>query len=554
MNDELNESQNSINQIREQREDREENSVLVTKITGGAVGNEPNVEAPENKNTEPGDRDRSPKVFGANKWLWLLPLAAILGLGAIAFNRLKNPSPETVEIAENTAVRAKLPVRAVRVKTAPIQDWVFGDGHVSAVRGKHLTFEVEGTISYVKKVDGRDLREGDFVSKGELLAQVDRRKLESDVTVSEAQLQDARQQLSTAIANWQQNQSILQRNEADLASARANLASAKADLQKTQANLNFAKTDLNRYQKLWEDGVVAETDRDTRETAFIEAKASVEAAQSQVRAREQSVRATRAAIAAQQATIASAEAQVESARSGIQSAIASLNKSKVILEDTEIIAPFDGLLAHLNIREGDYWSPQRVNAGGDYQQIVESVPMIVIDPSEFEVIVELPAFDGAKVQPRQRAFIVLNEKWDAANTTRMTSEDLVRLASAEGRVFSVSPSVTPGGRAIEITVRINQGTTNLKDGARVSVWIAVEEKNNATVVPLGALVFRDQKAHVFAINEAEGIAEQRQIVPGILGISNREILDGASPGELLVMEGKNRLVDGAPVEMIGIIE
>lgn len=491
------------------------------------------------------------KLSLARRLLWMVPLVAVvLGIAAIASHRLKNQSAQIDASAE--AAVAKLPVRAVRAQTAPIQAWVFSDGFVEAVRSKHLTFEVEGTIVYLKKVNGRQLREGDFVRKGELLARVDDRKLASDVTVAQAQRQDAQQRLTTARASLRQSESAVSQAQAEKSRAQATLASARADLKRAEANRNFAQTDLNRYQQLWEDGVVSKSERDTRETQFKEAQASVEAARAQVRAAAEGVTAAQAAVESAQEAVLSQQAQVESAQSGIQSAIASLEKTQVILEDTEIVAPFDGIIAHLNIKEGDYWTPQRINAGGDYQQIVESVPIIAIDPSEFEVNVELPAFDGARVRTGQRAFIVANER--LLSPDAMTSADLIDIASAEGIVFSVSPSVTPGGRAIEVKIRVNKGTQNLKNGARVSAWIAVEEKLNATTAPFSAFVWRDQKPHVFVVNQQEGIVEQRQIQPGLRGISQREIIDGVQPGELLVTEGKNSLVDGAPVEVIEIVE
>lgn len=491
------------------------------------------------------------KLSLTRRLLWIVPLVAVvLGVAAIASQRVKNHSAQIDASAPATV--AKLPVRAVQAQTAPIQAWVFSDGFVEAVRSKHLTFEVEGTIVYVKKVNSRQLREGDFVRKGDLLAQVDRRKLASDVTVAQAQRQDAEQQLSTAIASLRQSESAVSQAQAEQSRARATLASAQADLKRAEANRDFARTDLNRYQKLWEDGVVSKNDRDTRETQFKESQASVEAAGAQVRAAEEGVRAASSSVSSAQAAVLSQQAQVESAQSGIKSAIASLEKTQVILEDTEIVAPFDSIIAHLNIKEGDYWTPQRINATGDYQQIVESVPIIAIDPSEFEINLELPAFDGAKVRTGQRAFIVANERLISPDA--MTSKDLIDLASAEGIVFSVSPSVTPGGRAIEVKIRVNKGTQNLKNGARVSAWIAVEEKFNATTAPFSTFVWRDQKPHVFVVNQQEGRVEQRQIEPGIRGISQREIIDGVQPGELLVTEGKNSLVDGAPVEVIEIVE
>ncbi|MBC6451998.1 MAG: efflux RND transporter periplasmic adaptor subunit [Hormoscilla sp. SP5CHS1] len=487
------------------------------------------------------------KLSLARRLLWMVPLVAVvLGVGAIASHRLKN-QPAQIE-ASAAATVAKLPVRAARAQIAPLQAWVFSDGFVEAVLRKHLTFEAEGTIVYVKKVNGRELRTGDFVRKGDLLAQVDPRKLASDVTVAQAQRQDAQQRLSTALASLRQSESAVSQAQAEKARAEASLASAQADLKRAEANRDFAQTDVNRYQKLWEDGVVSKSEWDTRETQFAEAQAAVEAARAQVKAADAGIRAASSAVSSAQAAVLSQQAQVESAQSGIKSAIASLNKTQVILEDTEIVAPFDSIIAHLNIKEGDYWTPQRINATGDYQQIVESVPIIAIDPNEFEVDVELPAFDGARVRTGQRAFIIANERLHSPEA--MTSADLIDLASAEGIVFSVSPSVTPGGRAIEVKIRVNKGTQNLKNGARVSAWIAVEEKLNATTAPFNAFVWRDQKPHVFVVNQQEKIVEQRQIKTGIRGISQREIIDGVQPGELLVTEGKNSLVDGAPVEVI----
>ena len=44
--------------------------------------------------------------------------------------------------------------------------------------------------------------------------------------------------------------------------------------------------------------------------------------------------------------------------------------------------------------------------------------------------------------------------------------------------------------------------------------------------------------------------EQREIKQGIEGLAKREIIEGVEPGEKLVTEGKNRLVNGAPIEII----
>ncbi|WP_254565675.1 HlyD family efflux transporter periplasmic adaptor subunit [Oscillatoria sp. HE19RPO] len=592
---------------------------------------------------------------------FMMLFAAIAGIGTVGAMRL-NPQAETEEATPTEVQPAGLPVRVVPAQSAPIQAWVFSDGFASAVRSKHLTFEVPGTITYIKKIEGRDLREGDRVREGELLAKVDDRKLAADITQAQAGTAEAQTQRSVAVANLEQaranlqqakagveqNQALLEQSRSKVEQARANLAQiqsrvqqaqvgvqqaeakveqaqanvaqtqarqgqslanlarSQANLQKAQADLDLAIKEQERRLTLYQEGVISQSDLDVYTNRRQNAESGLNAAQNEVKAAEQEVEAANSqiiaaqkeveaaksqvsaalqdvevaksqvtageqeiAVAQSQVTVAhsqisaaesqvkavagqvqSAQAQIYSADAGIASAQTQVTRADVNLEDSAIYAPFDGVLAYLNITEGDYWSPQRVQASGEYQNIVERVPMIIIDPGEFEVNVELPAFEGDRVRPGQRVYIVLDEDMSAASAGQMTSDQLTKLARAEGQVFSVSPSVTPGGRAMSVTMRIKQGSENLRHGSRVSAWIAVEENPNATIAPFEAFVFRDRQPHVFVVNPETGRVEQREITLGIEGISTREIVEGVNPGELLVTEGSNRLVDGAPVEIV----
>ena len=56
--------------------------------------------------------------------------------------------------------------------------------------------------------------------------------------------------------------------------------------------------------------------------------------------------------------------------------------------------------------------------------------------------------------------------------------------------------------------------------------------------------------YVFVANPDTEKVEQRQVKLGIEGLDRREIIEGVSPGELLVTEGQNRLVDGATVKVM----
>ncbi|AFY39786.1 efflux transporter, RND family, MFP subunit [[Leptolyngbya] sp. PCC 7376] len=452
--------------------------------------------------------------------VWVLGAAGVvLGIGIIW--AIASPKSETTS-QEATTEQARITVKTIPVKNEAIRSWTFGDGYVSALVKKHLTFQAEGTINYLRQVGGRDLREGDFVRQGELLAQVDRRKYDADITVATTGKIEANNQVQNAIASLKQ--------------AEASLVQVKADLERAKTNEEFAETDLKRYEDLLEEGAIEERAVDVRVTDLKNARASTKAAI--------------AAVESTEAQVAAARTQVDTAEAGIRSADARLSQSTINSEDTQLIAPFDGVIARLNIRQGDYWTPQIINAGGDYDTIVERLPIIMIDPTQFEVNVELPAYQGEEVQPGQQALIILDGDRSQVNANNFTGQDLNTLASARGRVFSVSPSVSPGERSIRVTIRIESGGATLQDGQSVSAWIATETKPSAAVAPFSAFIFRDRRPYVFVVNESDNTVEQRQIQPGIEGLSKREIIKGVRPGELLVVEGQNRLVNGAPVEVL----
>lgn len=454
------------------------------------------------------------------RWLWSGIFVVLIG-GTVIWRSLSSSKESTVEVTDKVE-QARLSVKTVTANLEPIQAWSYADGYVSAIVKKHLTFQTDGTIDYLKKIDGRDLREGDRVSKGELLARVDRRKYDADITVAAAGEIEAKNQVLNAVASLKQ--------------AEESLAQAQTDLEKAKTDEAFAQADFTRYQALAAQGAVEQRQVDVKETEYKNAQAAV--------------RATEAGVRSMQAQVAAAQTQVETAEAGVNSANARLAQTNVDSEDTELIAPFDGVIARLNIREGEYWTPQLVNVAGDYQGIIERLPIIIIDPNRFEVNVELPAFQGNQIKPGQRAFIILDRDRSKANSGSITGQDLMKLASAEGTVFSVSPSVSPGERSVRVTVRIDEGFANVQDGEQVSAWIATEEKERAIVAPFNTFIFRDRQSYVFVVDEAEGTVEQRPIKQGIEGLAKREIIEGVDPGEKLVTAGKTRLVDGAPVEII----
>ncbi|NJM99346.1 MAG: efflux RND transporter periplasmic adaptor subunit [Phormidesmis sp. RL_2_1] len=459
---------------------------------------------------------------------WMLPvLGLVLAVGGLSVYRLQSKNSEVATVAE----RAPLSVRTVAAEEGNIQSWVSSEGTVQAVRFKHLAFDVDGDITYLANKDGRSLRAGDSVQQGELLARIDDRKLQADVIQAESAVNEVRRQRGAAAASVAQA-------EAGVASARAQVAQAEAQRSQAVSSRALAQTESERYRTLFEQGAISNSDLDNRVNTFQDAGAQSQAADAQVSSAQ-------AQVSTAQSQVVAAEQQLRAIDSQIDTALARLEQAKIALEGTQIYAPFDGIVAYLNIREGEYYSLQSVSSQlGNYQELLNRVPIVVINPSDFEVTAQLPASAGGRIKSGQTTLVT-------PNTAQLVSasNNLTERAEARGDVYSVTPAVSPGNRSIDVTARINSGFANLQHGESVTLWVAAEEKEDAVIVPVNAVAFRNQVPYVFVVNE-ENIVEQREVTLGVEGLNEREILDGVQPGEQLVTEGQNGLVNGAEVRVV----
>lgn len=496
----------------------------------------------------PEDSESDNKTNLFQKYWWLALLGVLFVGGVAVWQPWSNKSEET--ITETEPVR--LSVRTTQAQREAIRAWISSEGDVQAVEYKHLAFEVEGDVTYIADRNGRELREGDRVTAGELLASVDERELLADVSQAQAAIAEARQNRAAAQAQVAQAQAQVQQ-------ARSQVQQVQAQVNKAQTSRNLAQTNLERYRLLVEEGAISESEFDSRVSTLQDAGADVTAAQAEVAAAQSQV------ISAQ-SQVQAAQEQYKATESAITTAQARLTQAEVALEGARLYAPFDGIVAYLNINEGEYYSPQIVTSqlGGDYQGILNRIPMVIIDPSQYEVIVDLAGSNANRVEEGQPALIASegnieqsvntpndnSQAFSGRNSEKFSQEILVDNARARGEVFAVNPAISPGGRAIEATVRLQPETTeNIKHGERVLTWIAVDREPQAVVVPLNAVVYRDQTPYVFVVN-SEGIIEQRSVQLGIRGITQQQILSGVEPEESVVTQGQNRLVDGAEVRIV----
>ena len=174
---------------------------------------------------------------------------------------------------------------------------------------------IEATeIAIAAKTAGRIknilVNEGDFVSAGQLLAEIESDALTAQLTQAEAQLRQAQSAATTAQSQLQQRISEQAAQTAVLAQRQAELAAAK----------NRAK----RTGTLAQTGSVSKQLADDNDTLVASANAAVSAAKAQINAAD--------------AAIASAQAQILSAQSAVDAVAATVARVKVELADNQLTA------------------------------------------------------------------------------------------------------------------------------------------------------------------------------------------------------------------------
>ena len=179
------------------------------------------------------------------------------------------------------------------------------------------------------KVDAVRVREGDRVHKGELLAQIDSAEREAIVAQAEASLERTRKALEGAEANFRV--------------AVPGVSGAGADVARARATLEQARLDFERVEKLVASGSLPQADFDAARARRLEAEAAVDS--------------LLAAKAQTQGRVSAAAAAVEDARAGVHTADAALQLAKVQLDQTHILAPFDGVVVSRNLEEGEWAAP-----------------------------------------------------------------------------------------------------------------------------------------------------------------------------------------------------
>jgi multidrug resistance efflux pump len=233
--------------------------------------------------------------------------------------------------------------------------------------------------------------EGSEVKKGDLIAELDRTELATEVASDAANIES----LQAQIQEQQHNLTLTQgQTLSSMEQAQANATSAQAQLEEARADLRRDELNTKRTVGLFAAGVVAPQDRDTAVATLDASRAHVKSLEDQVKAQQANVGVTKAnrnQVQVVGSMVASLEAQLAQAR-------ASKAGAETRLSYTEVYAPISGIISVRVAKQGEVvseGSPIVVMVDMDHLWVRADVEESYIDDIGFgqKLRVRLPSGD-----------------------------------------------------------------------------------------------------------------------------------------------------------------
>jgi multidrug efflux system membrane fusion protein len=213
----------------------------------------------------------------------------------------------------------------------------------------------------------------------------------------------------------------------------------------------------------------------------------------------------------------------------IKSDQATVDNARLQLSYTRITAPISGKLGLRRVDAGNL-----VNAN-------DPVGLVVITETQpISVVFTLPEND----LPTVRQPMLAGQKLDVDAYDRADAKRL-----AQGVLMSIDNQIDITTGTVKLKAEFKNADDALFPNQFVNVRMKVRTLKDALTIPAGAIQQGNRGAFVYVI-EPEGTASVRVVKVGDRTAESLVILDGIKAGERVVLEGVDRLREGAKARVI----
>lgn len=405
-----------------------------------------------------------PKRFPFGWMLLGLLLAGLGGSGLLIQRQLQQQRAERLE-------RLTVPVQVV-----DLTQRLRVSGQVQPLRQVNVSPRESGRLAELL-VD-----QGDEVVAGQLLARMDYGDLASGIRQAQARIQELQARLAEQQAG--------ERPQV--------IAAAQARVDAARSQVDLAQRELERIQALVQAGVVARSELDQRSARLEQAQADLRAAQQELE---------RLQLGSRPETLQQIQAQIAQAQ-------AELAQRQSRLADTEVRAPFSGVVVQRFAEVGSFVAP--TTAASD--ATAASSSSILALAQGIEVRAEVPEAQIAQVRVGQPV-----EIRSLAYPDRVVQGRVKRIAPATVVVREVT--------VFRVFVEPEPGADFLRTGMTVSVDFIGDPQPQALTVPSVAILREESQEGVLLLDPQSRQPVYRRVETGITQGGVTQILSGLQAGD-----------------------
>jgi multidrug efflux system membrane fusion protein len=264
------------------------------------------------------------------------------------------------------------------------------------------------------------------------------------------------------------------------------LAQAEGQMARDRALLENARLDLERYRTLFEQDSIAKQQVDTQAALVRQYEGAVKVDQSQI------------------------------------------DNARLQLTYARITAPITGRVGLRQVDQGNMVSGNETNG-----------LVVIAQLQPITVLFSIPQDSVSAVMKRVQSGDKLPvEAWDRELKAKL----------ATGVLASVDNVVDPATGTVKLRAQFPNDDNAIFPNQFVNVRMKLDTQRDAVVVPSSAILRGAQGFFVYVV-KAEQTASVRAVKPGTADGQRTAIVEGLAPGELVVIDGMDRLREGAPVEV-----
>jgi HlyD family secretion protein len=329
---------------------------------------------------------------------------------------------------------------------------------------------------------------GVSVHQGQVIAQIDRTEFLQKVKEAEAKVAQAKAYLA----------------EIEAGSRPEELRQAEETVREAQSRFDHAKLQRQRVDALFKKQVVSKKEADLAEMEYTVAEAQWAASQQHLRLLKEGAR----------------QEVKEASRAKLKEMEALLAQEQIRLQNTDVVAPFQGEIIRRYVDGGALVSP--------------STPIVnLVHTTTLKVVANVLERDIPLLKPGMKAIL----------RTEAYPERVF-----EGRVARINIGLDLSTRTLQSEIEIPNSNRLLKPGMFTRIEVVLLEKPEVLSIPRDAVMEEEGKQFVYLVEGNK--AARRLILTGIEQDRFLEVKEGLKEGDQVVVRGQEAIRENTTLRVI----